>query len=275
MSRAASEPLSGLEQVRADLEAEHEALDDVLRSLRSEQWRSATPSVGWTVADQIGHLTYFDRAAATAIIDAERFRASVNELAAGMSNADRDEFTLGPFRKLGPFERLAAWRSGRAALVDAARSLREDARVSWYGPSMSARSFLSARLMETWAHGADVADALGLTRTPTERLRHVVQLGLRTRAWSYAVRGEQPPPGTVRLELISPSGAAWTWGEVHALDTVRGSAEEFCLVVTQRRHLDDTALQAGELGRHWLLRAQAFAGGPTLGPEPRGGHGAR
>ena len=84
------------------------------------------------------------------------------------------------------------------------------------------------------------------------------------------MRGEEPPTGEVRLELTAPSGAAWTWGPEGADDTVRGSAEEFCLVVTQRRHLDDTGLVAGDLGRHWLLRAQAFAGPPSDGPAPRG-----
>jgi len=82
------------------------------------------------------------------------------------------------------------------------------------------------------------------------------------------VRGETAPEGEIRLVLTGPAGQTWTWGPVDAAETVEGSAEGFCLVVTQRRHLDDTDLVVGGLGRHWLLRAQAFAGGPTDGPAP-------
>jgi uncharacterized protein (TIGR03084 family) len=123
--------------------------------------------------------------------------------------------------------------------------------------------------METWAHGVDVVDALGVARAPTDRLRHVAQLGFITRRWSYTVRGETAPPGTVRLELKGPRGDLWRWGPDDAEDSIEGSAEEFCLVVTQRRHPSDTSLLAGELGTNWLQRAQAFAGGPSEGPPPR------
>ncbi len=136
---------------------------------------------------------------------------------------------------------------------------------------MSPSSFLAARLMETWAHGTDVASALGVSLPSTDRLRHVVRLGYKTRGWSYLVRGEAPRDGEVRLELSSPSGDHWVFGPEGAADTVEGPAEEFCLVVTQRRHVDDTSLKTGELGYHWLVRAQAFAGAPSDGPRPRSG----
>jgi uncharacterized protein (TIGR03084 family) len=181
-----------------------------------------------------------------------------------------DELTLGEYRRMSPGELLAAWRTNRARLAAAASTLTDDARVIWYGPSMGAKSFLTARLMECWAHGQDIVDTVGAARPVTDRLRHIAQLGFITRGWSYANRGETPPDGSVRLELTSPSGETWTWGPDDADDVVRGAALDFCLVVTQRRHLDDTALTCGELGRHWLLRAQAFAGGPSDGPAPRG-----
>ena len=136
---------------------------------------------------------------------------------------------------------------------------------------MGAKSFLTARLMEVWAHGQDICDAVGATREPTDRLRHIAQLGVITRGWSYLVRGEQPPDGAVRVELTAPSGEVWTWGPDDAPDRVTGPAEDFCLVVTQRRHVDDTDLEIdGELATGWMGRAQAFAGGPTTGPDPKG-----
>jgi uncharacterized protein (TIGR03084 family) len=134
---------------------------------------------------------------------------------------------------------------------------------------MSARSFLTARLMETWAHGQDVVDAVGAARPATDRLRHICRIGFITRGWSYANRGQEPPPGDVRLELTSPSGERWRWGPDGAPDVVAGPAVDFCLVVTQRRHVDDTGLRVeGAAARDWMARAQAFAGPPTDGPRP-------
>jgi uncharacterized protein (TIGR03084 family) len=262
--------MSDLDEVRADLRAEQESLDGLVADITVDQWHLATPSPGWNVTDQIGHLAYFDAAAATAIVDPEAFRAGLNELFEGAVTVGIDEYTLGMFRALAPVEQLATWRGARSQLNRAAATLDDDTRVAWYGPSMGAKSFLTARLMEVWAHGTDVASALGVRLGATDRLRHIAQLGFITRKWSYTVRGEEPPAGDVRLDLLSPSGQRWTWGANDADDAITGSAEEFCLVVTQRRHVDDTSLETGALGRHWLLRAQAFAGGPTIGPESRG-----
>jgi uncharacterized protein (TIGR03084 family) len=267
--------MSELDDVRVDLVAEQGSLDSLVASITDEQWHLATPSPGWDVADQIGHLAFFDGTAAVAITDPEAFRAGLDELFQAAVTTGLDEFTLGDARAMTPTELIAAWRSNRDALTQAARTLRDDDRVEWYGPSMGAKSFLTARLMEAWAHGTDVADALGARLAATERLRHIAQLGFITRKWSYRVRGEQPPDGSVRLEVTSPAGVLWTWGPDDANDTVRGPAEEFCLVVTQRRHLDDTSLVTGQLGRHWLLRAQAFAGAPSEGPRPKGDNGTR
>jgi uncharacterized protein (TIGR03084 family) len=264
--------MTDLAEVRRDLLDEQAALDVIVARLSDDQWLLPTPSPGWNVTDQVGHLTYFDGAAAQAVTDPPAFRAGVEALfasAAGASDGG-DDFTLASFRSLNTDERLSAWRTNRQLLADAAATLTESTRVAWYGPSMGAKSFLTARLMEVWAHGTDIADALGITREPTDRLRHIAQLGFITRGWSYTVRGQTAPEGDVRLVLTGPSGNVFAWGPDSAADTVSGSIEDFCLVVTQRRHVDDTALQAGELGRHWLLRAQAFAGGPTDVPAPRG-----
>ena len=261
---------NALDDLRADLVAEQEALDVVVASIDDDQWQLATPSPGWTVADQIGHLTFFDRSAVTAITDGEKFREELSALIDGIASDGLDDFTLRSYRALTSAELLERWRGNRQLLNEAARTLTDGSRLPWYGPSMSAKSFLSARLMETWAHGTDVVDTLTATRPATDRLRHIAKLGYLTRAWSYGVRGDEVPQGDIRVELIGPSGDLWSWGPDDADERVSGSAEEFCLVVTQRRHVDDTSLTYGELGREWLVRAQAFAGGPSDGPQPRG-----
>jgi len=131
---------------------------------------------------------------------------------------------------------------------------------------MSAASSVTARLMETWAHGQDVVDALGLTRRPTARLRHIAHLGVRTFGWSFVVRGLEAPGVPVRVELTGPDGEPWTWGPEDAADRVSGPAEDFCLLVVQRRHRSQTALTAtGPVADRWLDVAQAFAGAPGAG----------
>jgi uncharacterized protein (TIGR03084 family) len=261
--------VSTLVELRNDLVAEQNSLDEIVADLTNAQWHRATPSPGWDVFDQVAHLAYFDERAALAIVSPDQFRRDLGAMVERMSNESIDEITLAPFRALAPDELLVRWREARQSLDTMTATLSDDSRVEWYGPSMGAKSFLTARLMETWAHGVDIVDALEVTREPTDRLHHIAQLGFLTRQWSYAVRGEVAPAGDVRLDLVGPDGKAWRWGSLDADDTVTGSAEEFCLVVTQRRHVDDTALVAGELGTHWLTRAQAFAGAPTTGPQRR------
>lgn len=170
---------------------------------------------------------------------------------------------------LAPAELLAWWRDERAAFHAAFAVLDPKAKVPWYGPPMSVTSKVTARLMETWAHGQDVADALGVRREPTDRLRHVAHIAVRARGYAYAVRGRELPDGDVRVELAAPSGATWTWGSETAPERISGPALDFCLVMTQRRHFSDTRLVAeGPLAAEWLAIGQAFAGPPGTGRRP-------
>lgn len=269
--------------VRADLIAEQQALDDVVSALDDQAWSTPTPSPRWSVADQIGHLTYFDGTAALAITDPDQFTTRVTEMVGAMT-ADpeaNDRATLAAYRAMSSRELLEAWRTGRARLAAAAAGLTNDDRVIWYGPSMGSKSFLTARLMEAWAHGQDIVDAVGADREPTDRLRHIAQLGFITRGWTYANRGREAPSVPVRVEFTAPSGEIWTFGPDDAEQSVVGTAQDFCLVTTQRRHIDDTGLVVrGDAAREWMEFAQLFAGPPTDGPPAAGpaagsGTGAR
>ena len=263
--------------VLADLIAEQQALDAVVAPLAPEQWSLATPSPRWTIADQIAHLTYFDGTAALAIVDEDAFNDAMGALVGLMGSDDpdaADDVTIGDLRTLPPAELIERWRSNREALASAAASLADDARVAWYGPSMGAKSFLTARLMEAWAHGQDIVDALddhGATDRPaTDRVRHIAQLGVITRGWTYMNRGLDAPTTPVRVELTAPSGDTWTFGPDDADESIVGPAVDFCLVTTQRRHVDDTDLVVtGDAARDWMEKAQLFAGPPTDGPGAR------
>jgi uncharacterized protein (TIGR03084 family) len=253
----------------ADLEAEHADLDRLLAPLDDASWGRETPAQGWAVRDQVSHLAFFDDAATMAIVDPAAFTVTAD--AAMAAGGDPMEPHLLRGRAMEGRDVLAWWRGARAAMAEAARSLDPGVRVPWFGPPMGALSFVSARLMETWAHGQDVADALGATRVPTARLRHIAHLGVRARPFSYAVHGLEVPDAPVRVELTGPAGEHWEWDEDGSPDHVAGSALDFCLVVTQRRHLSDTRLTVqGPRASQWLSIAQAFAGPPGPGRPPLG-----
>ena len=261
-----------LADLTRDLIAEQDDLDAIVSALDAASLSLPTPSPGWSIADQIGHLAFFDNTAALAINDPDAFVAHRKEMLGAIVGDDPDAATLGTYRAMSADELLTSWRAARAELAAAAATLADKQRVEWYGPSMGAKSFLTARLMEAWAHGQDIADTAGVERSASNRLIHIAQLGVITQKWSFIVRGEEPLPVDVSVVLDAPEGGdPWSWGDAENPDYVTGPAEDFCLVVTQRRHVDDTSLQAhGEHARRWLLQAQAFAGGPTTGPEPTG-----
>ena len=253
-----------MDQICDDLLAECEALDAVVASLDESQWDTPTPAAGWSVRDQISHLWFFDVREAMALTDPDAFAADMRELFA----AGGTEASVAPGRSMSGAELLQRWRDDRARLVDVARTVDPAARVPWYGPAMAARSAITARLMETWAHGQDVCDALGATRTPTSRLRHVAHIGVRARPFSYLINHRELPDAPVYVALRGPDGDTWEWGE-SGPDRVVGDALDFCLVVTQRRHVADTMLQVeGSVAADWIGIAQAFAGEPGGGREP-------
>lgn len=256
------------DDVLEDLRSEQLALDALLSPQAEDAWDLPTPAGGWRVRDQLGHLTFYEEQALVAVREPATFRASVAD---ALEHPTKHAALAGAVgRDLTGAALLGRWRAACRAAMDAITPLPRDARLPWYGPPMSVRSFATARLMETWAHGTDVADALTAAGRPssrpaTDRLRHICHLGSITRGWSYQVRGLEPPDAPVRIELTLPSGAPWSEGPETADDVVAGPAVDFCLVVTQRRHVDATGLAVrGRHARDWMEIAQCFAGEPTL-----------
>jgi uncharacterized protein (TIGR03084 family) len=251
-----------------DLDAEQAALRAVLGALPALDWDKPTHAVGWSVRDQVSHLAYFDEAATRAMQTPEAFMAEVQEiLAGGGEGLEAGYLTRG--REMSPDDLLDWWRTASQALIAAARRVDASARVPWYGPAMSAASFITARLMETWAHGLDIVDVVDGDRPDTDRLRHVAFIGVRARPYSYSVRGKTPPGTEVRVELTLPSGRDLEFGEAGTANVVRGTATDFCRVVTQRRHPADTNLEiSGPAAEEWMAIAQAFAGPPGEGRRP-------
>ncbi len=244
----------------ADLESEQDSLDQVVADLDDATWRLATDSPGWTIADQISHLQFFDERAALAMTDPEAFVIDRQHL---ISSAPRDlSIELG--RQVSADDLLRAWRDSRMALIFASQKVDPTVRVPWYGPSMAVKSFLTARLMECWAHGEDIARAVGVQRLPSNRLKHVAHIGVGARAFSLMINQLPEDSRSIRVELNAPDGELWGWGDDTSDQRVLGEALDFCLVVTQRRALSDSQLTVvGDSATTWMRIAQAFAGAPT------------
>ncbi|MDL9948750.1 TIGR03084 family metal-binding protein [Gordonia sp. ABSL11-1] len=252
----------------ADLTDESGELDELVAGLDDSAWRMPTPAPGWTIAHQIGHLAWTDKVAAIAATDPDGFAAVLEEGSTnptGFVDAAAEEAAAAP-----PARILADWRAARARLADALRGVPDGVKIPWFGPPMSAASMATARLMETWAHGLDVADTLGVTRAATDRIKGVVHIGVRTRDFAYMVNGLTAPADPFRYVITAPSGDLWTWGPDDASDVIRGSAVDFCQLVTQRRAIADLDLDiVGGEAHRWSGIAQSFAGPPGAGRQPR------
>ncbi|MDS1270518.1 TIGR03084 family metal-binding protein [Lipingzhangella sp. LS1_29] len=262
--------MTDIRDILHDLRAEGASLDALVAELEAEAWRGATPADGWTIAHQIAHLAWTDEVSLLALTEPDRFPELV---AQALDRAEKGTSLVDEAAEEGtaeaPHQLLQRWRSDRERLLETLGNTDPHTRVPWFGTSMRATSMATARIMETWAHGQDVADALGVTRSPTSRLRHVAHLGVRTRDFAYAAHGLQPPPDPFRIELRAPDNTLWTWGPEDAEQRVTADALDFCLLVTQRRHRNDLTLTAtGPDAQHWLTIAQAFAGPPGAGRAP-------
>jgi uncharacterized protein (TIGR03084 family) len=248
----------------ADLTAEGAALDALVAGLAADRWALATPAEGWTIAHQVSHLAWTDQQAVTAATDPEAFDAALRRALAEPQDLVEEGAAEGA--AADPARLLERWRTGRLRMAEVLAAVPAGTKLPWFGPPMSAASMATARLMETWAHGQDVADALAVDREPTHRLQHVAHIGVRTRNFAFQTHGRTPPAAEFRVTLTGPADEEWTWGPADAAQTVTGPALDFCLLVTQRRNRADLDLTVtGTDADHWLDIAQAFAGPPGPG----------
>ena len=256
--------MSIVAELVADLSAETDVVDQMVAHLDENGWATPTPADGWAVKEQIAHLSWTDAQAIAAATDRAEFdRTLVKawEDPEGFVDVAAREGARKPSAQL-----LDDWRQGRRALADALLAVPAGQKLPWFGPPMSAASMATARLMEVWAHGLDVADALGVVNKPTARLKSIAHLGVRTRNFAYQVNNQTPPADDFRVELQAPDGSIWTWGPDDAAQRITGSALDFCQLITQRRGAAALDIVAtGDDARHWVTIAQCFAGPPGGG----------
>ncbi|MCC6764801.1 MAG: TIGR03084 family protein [Deltaproteobacteria bacterium] len=253
-----------------DFRDESEALYGVLAALPDADFGRRTQFKGWTIHDVVSHLHFWNWAADLSLNDPAGFADFVGNALAemGRGRGIREVETDLLDDRTGR-ARVEQWREFYLGMT--ARFLAADPkkRVAWAGPDMSVRSSISARLMETWAHGQEVYDLLGRECAHTDRIKNVADLGVRTFGWAYVNRGRPVPAPAPEVRLTAPSGAVWTWNEGESGNRVTGSAVDFCRVVTQTRNVADTGLRVtGPIAVDWLAIAQCFAGPPQDPPAP-------
>lgn len=259
--------MTDFQTVVADLTADAEEVDQLVANLDAEWWDAATPAPGWTVANQIAHLAFIFRIAGMSAADPAGFSAMASSLQGGFDaavNAALADYAGDP-----PEVLLSRWRAERDAGIKALAAVPADQLVPWLVNPLPPAVLAGAGMMELFGHGQDIADTLGVPRHRTDRLAHLVDFAVRVRNFGYEARGRTPPTEEFRFEITSPSGALWSFGPEAAQQRVLGSAEDFCLLVTRRRHRADLDLRAeGVHADAWLDIAQAYRGPAGPGRTP-------
>lgn len=253
-----------------DFLEEVQQLKQLLESRPEQSWDEKTQFKEWTINDVVGHLHMFDIAAGITLDGTnelrEFFKLLGTERAKGVTLVDYTRDWLGGCQGQ---ELLERWYSGAEKLAE--RYMTEDParRVAWGGPDMSVKSCISARQMETWAHGLAIFDLLGVERAESDRISNITTIGINTFGWSFTNRKQTVPAQMPRVRLRAPSGEVWEWNAECSSDIVEGHAVDFCRVVTQTRNLQDTGLQvSGDVAQEWMSNAQCFAGPAQPQPEP-------
>ena len=260
-----------------DFRDESEALYRLVADLDEDKFAQPTQFKGWTINNVMGHLHMWNYAADLSLQGGEVFA----EFYRGISDFAQQGKRLGDFETqwldgLKGRALVEAWRDYYLKMSARFEEADPKLRVKWAGPDMSVRSSITARLMETWAHGQEVYDQLGVVRDNKDRIKNIAVLGINTYGWTFHVRGEEPPAPKPHVRLTAPSGEIWTWNDERDDERVEGKAEDFCQVVTQVRNIQDVDLKVvGAVATRWMSIAQCFAGPPETPPAPGSRHTRR
>jgi uncharacterized protein (TIGR03084 family) len=258
-------------QQAIDFRDVNDALYKLLEPLEESDWSRKTQFKDWTVSDVIGHLHMWNCAADWTLNgDDVAFTQMLEKYWAALeSGQTRMAFTDQWMNEPSGRKRLQIWREYCVGTAERFAQADPRARVQWAGPSMSVRSCITARLMETWSHGQALYDLLGVEREDSDSIKNIAVLGVNTYGWTFDVRGLEKPGEMPYLRLTAPSGAIWEWNTPNNDNRIEGSAVEFCQVVAQTRNVQDTHLEVtGEPATRWMSLAQCFAGGANEPPAP-------
>ncbi|WP_438728294.1 TIGR03084 family metal-binding protein [Parasphingorhabdus sp. DH2-15] len=256
-------------QQAQDFRSECDAIHRLVSALDGDALAKPTAFKGWSGDAILRHLHVWNIAADLSLTDEAGFRDFFAQAGSAVAKGGMSAFEADYLSGLSGPALVAEWAAFYPILADHFAAADPKQRVAWAGPSMSARSSITARLMESWAHAQALYDALGQKRQNGDHIRNIVVLGVNTFGWTYKNRKMDVPSAMPYLELTAPSGALWTYGEDVAEEHISGKAEEFCQVVTQTRNIADTDLAVtGAIAHQWMGMAQCFAGPPHDPPPP-------
>lgn len=260
-------------QQAIDFRDESEALFRLLEPLEDADFDRPTQFKGWTLNNVIGHLHMWNWGADLALTDEAAFLTFIEKALVDVRSGNMRRFELDWRDGLGGRALRDTWREFYLPMSERFEATDPKRRVKWAGPDMSVLSSITARLMETWAHGQAIFDILGVERQNADRIKNIAVLGVNTFGWTHKNRGWDVPEMPPHVRLTAPSGEVWEWNDPSSPDRVDGSAEQFCQVVTQTRSLGDTQLKvSGPVATRWMSVAQCFAGPPEDPPAPGARH---
>ncbi len=257
-------------QQAIDFREESDALYQLLEPIAADDYQRKTQFKDWTINDVLGHLHMWNWAADISLNDSDAFEKFLASLIEALTTGTSLQDFEGNWRKgLNNKELLQEWRSFYIKTSKLFEEADPKLRVKWFGPDMSVRSSITARLMETWAHGQEVYDMLGVVRKNRDRIKNIAVLGVNTFGWTYTNRSMDTPKDKPYVKLTAPSGEIWEWNDPSTDNLVEGAAEDFCQVVTHVRNIGDTSLNVvGETATQWMSIAQCFAGPAVDPPKP-------
>jgi uncharacterized protein (TIGR03084 family) len=255
---------NNLLQQAFDFRDESRALHALLTAQPESFFTQPSLFKGWAANDVLQHLAYWNSMADKQLSDEAGLLAVLGVIRKhprGLRGHESDHFN-----GLSGHALLEHWRAGFEAVADRFSTADPRQRLKWSGPDMSARSSMTARLMETWAHGQALYDALGVVRQDHDRIENIVILGINTYGWTFRNRGLDVPMPMPWVRLVAPSGKVWSYGQAQdaaVAGSIEGTATAFCQVVTQTRHWRDVDLKVeGIHATDWMRQAQCFAGPP-------------
>jgi uncharacterized protein (TIGR03084 family) len=220
--------MPAVREILSDLVAEQQFLDQFLQKIGPKDWERPTPAKGWSIRDTISHLADSAHLAGDALAGGnaiETYRTAPN------LDALRQE-AVKKGRKMRYQDVIEWWRGGRAKVVEPLSRMDADHRIDWIAGSMSARTFATMRLMETWAHGLDIYAAMKTDVEDTARIRHICFLGWKTLPYAFKAADEDYSP--VRVEVIGPAYAKWVFGPADTDQVIKGPAGEFARLAVRR-----------------------------------------
>lgn len=257
-------------QQAIDFREECDSLFSLLKSLDEQDWQRKTQFKEWTISDIIGHLHFGDYAADVSLRDSGAFKDFARQTAeASKGGRTHVDVMREWIANCQGNDLLNCWRSFALEMAGHFAGADPKLRVLWFGPDMSVRSSITARLMETWAHAQAIYDLLGKERQNADRIKNIVVIGMNTFGWTFTNRKLPVPTDQPYVRLTAPSGEIWEWNQPNQVNSIEGKAEEFCQVVTQARNIVDTKLRVtGATATSWMSMAQCFAGPPETPPGP-------